>query len=69
MFNIGEWVIRNCPSIIGDGSIGEVLKDNGGTYWVRIIVGKNKMQGWNNDAWAKVWCVPYLDTTKPDWEV
>ena len=67
-FKIGDWVERHCPGEMGHKSIGQVLEDCGQTYWVRIIEGRNRMQGWDRDAWSKAWCIPYL-TREPDWEI
>ena len=68
-FKIGDLVERCCPSTIGHESIGEIVEDRGPVYWVRILVGRNGMQEWKQDAWTKSWCIPYLNSETPDWEV
>jgi hypothetical protein len=67
MLTIGSLVIRNCPGNIGHGSVGEIKAETTRFYWVKIIEGYNRMEGWSEDAWSKNWCIPY--NREPDWEV
>jgi hypothetical protein len=70
MFRAGDLVIRNCPGTLGHGSIGKIESETFDCYWVTIIEGKNRMEGWDKDAWSKAWCIPYITYNKePDWEV
>lgn len=65
---IGTIVRRVCPDTIGHDSIGEIYEISDTCYWVKIIEGRNRMQGWSTDAWAKQWCQP-CGFAKPAWEV
>jgi len=72
----GTLVRRNCPGILGHDSTGIVLRmsDVGTAYWVRIIEGRNRMEGWTEDAWAVDWCEPvdlsYIQRyPTPTWEL
>jgi hypothetical protein len=64
---IGTIVRRNCKNTIGHNSIGRIYQVSDTCYWVEIIVGKNRMEGWSTDAWSKNWCVP--EALTPSWEV
>ena len=67
MLKVGDFVMRNCPGLLGHGSIGQITSDTDKCYWVIIIEGDNRMEGGNMDAWSKAWCIPY--NKEPDWEV
>lgn len=68
---VGTVVRRDSDGALGDGSVGIItsvsIKHN--CYWVDIIEGKNRMEGWATDAWAKNWCTPINYNVKPQWEV
>lgn len=68
MLSIGDIVERKCPDTLGNGSIGEIIGIQNVVYIVRILEGKNGMQGWIGDAWHKDWCIP-APLGEPDWEV
>jgi hypothetical protein len=67
---VGTVVRRDSDNCIGDGSIGVItaIGVDSQCYWVSIIEGKNRMEGWETDAWFKGWCVP-VEPDKPSWEV
>jgi len=68
---IGTTVRRVSNGCIGDGSIGIITSYgiDSKCYWVEIIHGMNKMEGWKTDAWCMDWCEPIAYTHTADWEV
>jgi len=67
---IGTIVRRDCEGTIGHDSIGEIYQVSPTCYWVKIIEGRNRMEGWRTDAWAKSWCEPIVSADQaPAWEV
>ena len=68
MLQIGDYVKRYCPDIIGHDSIGQIMAIHTASYEVNIVDGKNGMEDWYIDYWVHRWCRLLVDRT-PDWEV
>lgn len=57
---LGTMVRRKKEAGFGSGTIGEIVEysKSGKCYWVKILEGKNGMEGWRHDAWSKNWTTP-----------
>ena len=73
MFQVGDYIQRECPGVDGHGSIGQVVRvAQPGTindcYYVLITEGRKGMKKLDKTAWHHSRCVSIIPRT-PDWEV
>ena len=75
MFEIGDYIRRDCPGVMGHGSVGKVLKASthceeefDDCYYVKITEGRNGMKKSEKHAWHYTRCTSTTPRT-PDWEV